>query len=60
MIEVQRAFWAQDAFQCGFCTPGQVMSAVACIREGYAGSPEDIREWMSGVRPWVPRPATGW
>jgi xanthine dehydrogenase YagT iron-sulfur-binding subunit len=45
---VQRAFWAQDAFQCGFCTPGQVMSAVACIREGHAGSPEEIREWMSG------------
>ena len=45
---VQRAFWAQDAFQCGFCTPGQVMSAVACIREGHAGSAEEIREWMSG------------
>lgn len=45
---VQRAFWAQDAFQCGFCTPGQVMSAVACIGEGHAGSAEEIREWMSG------------
>lgn len=45
---VQRAFWEQDAFQCGFCTPGQVMSAVACIREGHVGSAEEIREWMSG------------
>jgi xanthine dehydrogenase YagT iron-sulfur-binding subunit len=45
---VQRAFWAQDAFQCGFCTPGQVMSAVACIGEGHAGSAVEIREWMSG------------
>jgi xanthine dehydrogenase YagT iron-sulfur-binding subunit len=45
---VQRAFWEHDAFQCGFCTPGQVMSAVACIREGHAGSADEIREWMSG------------
>jgi xanthine dehydrogenase YagT iron-sulfur-binding subunit len=45
---VQRAFHANDAFQCGFCTPGQVMSAVACIAEGHAGSPEEIKEWMSG------------
>lgn len=45
---VQQAFHANDAFQCGFCTPGQVMSAVACIAEGNAGSPEQIREWMSG------------
>jgi xanthine dehydrogenase YagT iron-sulfur-binding subunit len=45
---VQRAFWAHDAFQCGFCTPGQVMSAVACIGEGHAGSADEIREWMSG------------
>jgi xanthine dehydrogenase YagT iron-sulfur-binding subunit len=45
---VQRAFWEHDAFQCGFCTPGQVMSAVACIREGHAGSAAEIREWMSG------------
>ncbi len=45
---VQRAFWGQDAFQCGFCTPGQVMSAVACISEGHAASPGEIREWMSG------------
>jgi xanthine dehydrogenase YagT iron-sulfur-binding subunit len=45
---VQRAFLAHDAFQCGFCTPGQLMSAVACIREGHTGSADEIREWMSG------------
>jgi xanthine dehydrogenase YagT iron-sulfur-binding subunit len=45
---VQQAFHANDAFQCGFCTPGQVMSAVACIAEGNARSPEQIKEWMSG------------
>jgi xanthine dehydrogenase YagT iron-sulfur-binding subunit len=45
---VQRAFWELDAFQCGFCTPGQVMSAVGCIREGHAGSAGEVREWMSG------------
>ncbi len=45
---VQRAFLANDAFQCGFCTPGQVISAVACIAEGHATSAEEIREWMSG------------
>ena len=45
---VQRAFIDHDAFQCGFCTPGQVISAVACIREGHASDPDEIREWMSG------------
>ena len=45
---VQQAFVEQDAFQCGFCTPGQIMSAVGCIREGRTGSPAEIREWMSG------------
>ena len=45
---VQRAFIEQDAFQCGYCTPGQLVSAVACIREGHAGSEEEIAEWMSG------------
>ncbi|GDY30119.1 (2Fe-2S)-binding protein [Gandjariella thermophila] len=45
---VQRAFLENDAFQCGFCTPGQVMSAVACIAEGHATSDDEIREWMSG------------
>ena len=45
---VQRAFAEADAFQCGFCTSGQIMSAVACIQEGHAGSEGEIREWMSG------------
>jgi xanthine dehydrogenase YagT iron-sulfur-binding subunit len=45
---VQEAFIEHDAFQCGFCTPGQIMSAVVCIREGHAGSDEEIREFMSG------------
>ncbi|WP_416223391.1 (2Fe-2S)-binding protein [Streptomyces hygroscopicus] len=45
---VQQAFLDSDAFQCGFCTPGQIMSAVGCIREGHASSNEEIREWMSG------------
>ena len=45
---VQQAFIDQDAFQCGYCTPGQIISAVACIREGHTGSPAEIAEWMSG------------
>ncbi|ONG46371.1 (2Fe-2S)-binding protein [Pseudoroseomonas deserti] len=45
---VQKAFLAEDAFQCGYCTPGQIMSAVACIREGHAGSAAEIREFMAG------------
>jgi xanthine dehydrogenase YagT iron-sulfur-binding subunit len=45
---VQAAFLKHDAFQCGYCTPGQIMSAVACIREGHAGSDAEIREYMSG------------
>jgi xanthine dehydrogenase YagT iron-sulfur-binding subunit len=45
---VQAAFIEHDAFQCGYCTPGQIMSAVACIREGHAGSSAEIRQWMSG------------
>ena len=45
---VQRAFIDRDAFQCGYCTPGQIMSAVACIREGRTGSDDEIREAMSG------------
>lgn len=45
---VQKAFLEHDAFQCGYCTPGQIMSAVACIREGHAGSDAEIREYMSG------------
>ena len=45
---MQQAFVDQDAFQCGYCTPGQIMSAIACVREGHAGSEDDIREYMSG------------
>jgi xanthine dehydrogenase YagT iron-sulfur-binding subunit len=45
---VQKAFIDHDAFQCGFCTPGQVISAVACIREGHTSDEHEIREWMSG------------
>jgi xanthine dehydrogenase YagT iron-sulfur-binding subunit len=45
---VQKAFVARDGFQCGFCTPGQIMSAVALIDEGRAGTDDDIREFMSG------------
>jgi xanthine dehydrogenase YagT iron-sulfur-binding subunit len=45
---VQQAFIDHDAFQCGYCTPGQVVSAVACIAEGHAGSEDEVREWMSG------------
>jgi xanthine dehydrogenase YagT iron-sulfur-binding subunit len=45
---LQRAFVEQDAFQCGYCTPGQIMSGIGCIQEGHAGCPEEIREWMSG------------
>jgi xanthine dehydrogenase YagT iron-sulfur-binding subunit len=45
---VQRAFIDHDAFQCGFCTPGQVISALACIEEGHTGDEHEIREWMSG------------
>jgi xanthine dehydrogenase YagT iron-sulfur-binding subunit len=45
---MQRAFIAHDAFQCGYCTSGQIMSAVKLIEEGNAGSDEDIAEYMSG------------
>jgi xanthine dehydrogenase YagT iron-sulfur-binding subunit len=45
---VQTAFIKHDAFQCGYCTSGQIMSAVACIKEGHANSREEIMEWMSG------------
>lgn len=45
---MQQAFIDHDALQCGYCTPGQIMAAVACVQEGHAGSPEQIREYMSG------------
>jgi xanthine dehydrogenase YagT iron-sulfur-binding subunit len=45
---LQQAFIDQDAFQCGYCTPGQIMSGVGCLEEGHTGSPDEIREWMSG------------
>ncbi|RKN12881.1 (2Fe-2S)-binding protein [Streptomyces radicis] len=45
---MQEAFIEHDGFQCGFCTPGQIMSAVAMVDEGHAGSDDEIREGMSG------------
>jgi xanthine dehydrogenase YagT iron-sulfur-binding subunit len=45
---MQQAFVDHDAFQCGYCTPGQIMSAVACVKEGHAKSDTEIREYMSG------------
>ncbi|MFJ4650149.1 (2Fe-2S)-binding protein [Nocardia sp. NPDC088792] len=45
---VQQAFLDADGFQCGYCTPGQIMSAVKCIEEGHAETETEIAEWMSG------------
>jgi len=45
---MQEAFIKHDGFQCGYCTPGQIMSAVGCINEGHAENDADIREFMSG------------
>jgi xanthine dehydrogenase YagT iron-sulfur-binding subunit len=45
---LQQAFIDEDAFQCGYCTSGQIMSGVGCIKEGHTGSAAEIREWMSG------------
>jgi xanthine dehydrogenase YagT iron-sulfur-binding subunit len=45
---MQRAFVEHDAFQCGYCTPGQIMSGIGCIAEKHCGSRAEIREWMSG------------
>ncbi|WP_329625262.1 2Fe-2S iron-sulfur cluster-binding protein [Streptomyces sp. NBC_01255] len=45
---LQQAFIDHDGLQCGYCTPGQIVSGVACIAEGHARSREEIREWMSG------------
>jgi len=45
---MQQAFLDHDALQCGYCTPGQIVSAIACVKEGHAHTAEDIREYMSG------------
>jgi xanthine dehydrogenase YagT iron-sulfur-binding subunit len=45
---MQQAFIDHDAFQCGYCTPGQIISAIACVQEGHARSDAEIREYMSG------------
>lgn len=45
---MQQAFIECDGFQCGYCTPGQIMSAVACVKEGHTNSVEEIKEFMSG------------
>jgi xanthine dehydrogenase YagT iron-sulfur-binding subunit len=45
---MQDAFVRHDAFQCGYCTPGQILSAIACVEEGHAGSEDEVREYMSG------------
>jgi xanthine dehydrogenase YagT iron-sulfur-binding subunit len=45
---LQQEFIEHDAFQCGFCTPGQILSGIACIAEGHAGSDDEVREFMSG------------
>ena len=45
---MQEAFIKHDGFQCGYCTPGQIMSAIACVKEGHANSKDEIREYMSG------------
>ena len=45
---MQQAFLEHDAYQCGYCTPGQIMSAIACVREGHANTDDEIREYMSG------------
>ncbi|WP_210582613.1 (2Fe-2S)-binding protein [Streptomyces sp. GESEQ-4] len=45
---LQQAFIDQDAYQCGFCTSGQIVSGVGCIKEGHTGTSDEIREWMSG------------
>ncbi len=45
---MQLAFIKHDGFQCGYCTPGQIMSGIACVREGHANSEDEIRQYMSG------------
>ena len=48
MHPLQKAFVEHDAYQCGYCTPGQICSAVALLREGHARTREEVREMMSG------------
>ena len=45
---MQQAFLDHDALQCGYCTPGQIMSGIACVAEGHATTDDDVREYMSG------------
>ena len=45
---MQEAFIKHDGFQCGYCTPGQIMSTVCCVKEGHANSADEVREYMSG------------
>jgi xanthine dehydrogenase YagT iron-sulfur-binding subunit len=45
---MQQAFIDHDALQCGYCTPGQIMAAIGCVKEGHAATPDEIREYMSG------------
>ena len=45
---MQEAFIKHDSFQCGYCTPGQIMSSIACVREGHANNADEIRQFMSG------------
>ena len=45
---MQEAFIKHDGFQCGYCTPGQIMSAIACVREGHANNEDEVRQYMSG------------
>jgi len=45
---MQQAFIDHDALQCGYCTPGQIMAAIACVKEGHATTRDQIREYMSG------------
>ncbi len=45
---MQQAFLDHDAYQCGYCTPGQILSAIACIHEGHAENDDEIRDFMSG------------
>src|SRR5436190_1923397 len=45
---LQTAFIEREAFQCGYCTAGQIMAGIACIEEGHTGSEQEVRDWMSG------------